>query len=45
MATRATIKIEGIRFTKIYKHWDGYPEAMLNWLQDFNLDFKINSFS
>ena len=39
MATRCSIKIEGIDFAKIYKHWDGYPEAMLKWLEEFNKDF------
>jgi hypothetical protein len=39
MATRCTIKIEGVKFCKVYKHYDGYPEATLKWLQDFNKDF------
>lgn len=39
MATRCTIKIEGVDFAKVYKHWDGYPEATLNWLTEFNKDF------
>ena len=42
MATRATIKIEGVYFAKVYKHWDGYPEATLDWLIEFNRDFKEN---
>ena len=42
MATRCTIKIEGIDYAKIYKHWDGYPDATLKWLQDFNKDFSEN---
>lgn len=42
MATRATIKIEGIDFAKVYKHWDGYPEGMLPWLEDFNKSFTKN---
>lgn len=39
MATRCTIKIEGINYAKIYKHWDGYPDATLPWLESFNEDF------
>ena len=42
MATRATIKIEGFAAAKIYKHWDGYPEATLEWLETFNKDFAEN---
>lgn len=42
MATRSTIKIEGINFAKVYKHFDGYPEGMLGWLEAFNTDFNIN---
>lgn len=40
MATRATIKIEGINYAKVYKHWDGYPEGLVGWLTDFNSRFK-----
>jgi hypothetical protein len=39
MATRATIKIEGISFAKVYKHWDGSPKTMLPWLEEFNHRF------
>lgn len=39
MATRATIKIEGINFAKVYKHYDGYPKNMIPWLEDFNRNF------
>lgn len=39
MATRATIKIEGLDFAKVYKHFDGYPSATLEWLQEFNKEF------
>jgi hypothetical protein len=42
MATRSTIKIEGIDFAKVYKHWDGYPDAMNGWLIDFNTKFTRN---
>lgn len=42
MATRATIKIEGINFAKVYKHWDGYPGRMMQWLETFNKDFFDN---
>jgi len=39
MATRATIKIEGFNLAKVYKHWDGYPEATAGWLVEFNKMF------
>ena len=39
MATRAIIKIQGIAFAQVYKHYDGYPEGTLQWLQEFNEDF------
>jgi hypothetical protein len=39
MATRATIKIEGIDFAKVYKHWDGYPKGILAFLEKFNTEF------
>ena len=39
MATRATIKIEGVNFAKLYKHWDGYPEGILPWLIKFHKMF------
>ena len=42
MATRCTIKIEDIDFAKVYKHWDGYPANMLQWLTEFNTDFNTN---
>ena len=40
MATRATIIVEGFDKVMVYKHWDGYPEAMTAWLMDFNQRFK-----
>jgi len=42
MATRCTIKIEGINYAKVYKHWDGYPEATIGWLKEFNRNFSNN---
>lgn len=39
MATRSTVKIEGITFAKMYKHWDGHPQHMLPWLEQFNRRF------
>ena len=42
MSTRCTIKIEGVEYVKIYKHFDGYPSATLKWLEDFNKDFTQN---
>lgn len=42
MSTRCTIKIEGINYAKAYKHWDGYPDATLKWLEEFNKNFTNN---
>lgn len=42
MSTTATIQLEGYNVAKLYKHWDGYPEATLQWLEDFNKDFVEN---
>lgn len=42
MATTATITIEGNNFAKVYKHWDGYPEGTLPWLEKFNKEFTKN---
>ncbi len=39
MATRATIKIEGVDYAKIYKHWDGGKKSTLPWLKKFNKEF------
>ncbi len=39
MATRATIYVDGIDTVKVYKHWDGNPEATLPWLEAFNKSF------
>lgn len=39
MGTRCTIKIQGVTYAKVYKHWDGYPEHMLPWLTAFNTAF------
>jgi len=39
MSTNCTIKIQGVNYAKIYKHWDGYPEATLHWLENFNKFF------
>jgi len=40
MATRCTIKIEGIDYAKIYQHWDSGPDSMLPTLEEFNRDFE-----
>lgn len=40
MATRAIIKIKGVDYAKIYKHFDGYPEGMVKWLTKFNDRFN-----
>jgi len=42
MATRCTIKIEGINYAKVYKHWDGSPKHTLQWLKHFNKSFTEN---
>lgn len=39
MGTAAIIKVEGIKYAALYKNWDGYPEATLEWLETFNKDF------
>lgn len=41
MSTNAIIKVEGLKCV-LYKHWDGYPQATLQWLIDFNKDFEEN---
>jgi hypothetical protein len=42
MATTAVIQLEGYKVAKLYKHWDGYPQATLQWLEDFNKNFVEN---
>lgn len=42
MATPAIVRIQGIEYAQVYKHWDGYPEAMLPWLRTFNEAFANN---
>lgn len=42
MGTRAIIEVEGFETAVVYKHWDGYPEGMLDWLNAFNKDFVEN---
>jgi len=42
MGTSAVIKIEGITWAELYKHFDGYPESTLPWLESFNKDFTKN---
>ena len=39
MSTNAIIQVEGITYAELYKHWDGYPAATLEWLEAFNLRF------
>lgn len=39
MSTNAIIKIEGFPYAKVYKHFDGYPNGTLPWLEKFNKDF------
>ena len=40
MSTRCTIRVEGVNSAKIYKHYDGYPEKMLEPLKKWNKDFE-----
>ena len=42
MSTNAMIRVEGVKYAELYKHWDGYPDATLEWLVNFNEDFRIN---
>jgi len=42
MSTTAIISIEGFKNFHLYKHWDGYPEATLKWLETFNKQFIEN---
>ncbi len=42
MATRSVIKVEGFTTAQLYKHWDGYPDATLPWLEKFNSEFTQN---
>jgi hypothetical protein len=42
MSTPAIIKVEGVEYARVYKHYDGYPEATLPWLKAFNEDFHKN---
>jgi hypothetical protein len=42
MGTPCIIKIEDVKYAKVYKHFDGYPEDTLKWLEDFNKDFFEN---
>jgi hypothetical protein len=39
MGTSAVIKVEGVDFAEVYKHFDGYPEDTLPWLIKFNERF------
>ena len=39
MGTRATIKVEGVKFAKVYKHFDGDTGSTLPWLENFNKNF------
>ena len=42
MGTHCTIAVEGFGIAKVYKHYDGYPEATLPWLEKINLEFATN---
>ena len=39
MSTNAVIRIESYKTAELYKHWDGYPEGVIEWLRNFNEDF------
>jgi len=38
MSTNAVIRVEDLD-VELYKYWDGYPEATLEWLKSFHKDF------
>jgi hypothetical protein len=38
MATRSLITVKDTNIY-IYKHWDGYPEHMMPWLEKFHSEF------
>jgi hypothetical protein len=42
MGTHCSIEVEGLEGVWIYKHYDGYPEEMLEPLKEFNKDFEAN---
>lgn len=42
MSTNAVITIKNFPGFALYKHWDGYPEATLAWLEKFNKEFVEN---
>lgn len=42
MSTNAVIQVKGLDSVELYKHWDGYPEGTLAWLEHFNADFVEN---
>ena len=42
MSTNATIKVEGVDYCKLYKHWDGGKNSTLPWLEDFNKKFTAS---
>lgn len=39
MGTSALIRVEGLKGIGLYKHYDGYPEGTLPWLEEFNRNF------
>jgi hypothetical protein len=41
MATRSVIKVEGFTNAQLYKHYDGYPDGTLPWLEKFNTQFTL----
>ena len=38
MSTNAVIRVDGVG-VELYKHWDGYPDSTLPWLEKFNKEF------
>lgn len=42
MGTSAAIFVKGLPGVCVYKHFDGYPEATLPWLTEFNSTFTTN---
>lgn len=42
MSTHAIIKVEGVNYTALYKHSDGYPINTLEWLKEFQANFQYH---
>lgn len=40
MGNRSIIRVVGVNYAEVYKHWDGSLHNMLPWLTNFVQDFK-----